>query len=98
MRSQDILPLLVKRFDFDLFVAYASIVDAFVSRAFGHNFDADAAWDKAFIDRVHACDEVEIAAGRVKPTHMLAVLTHARAGAHRYAGKMTPQFAIRRPD
>ena len=50
------------------------MIDPFVDRSFGHNFDANASWDRAFIDEVHGRDENEMHSGRIKPTHMLAVV------------------------
>jgi hypothetical protein len=97
LRSEEILPNLVNCFGFDLFVAYANVIEPFVGRAFGHNFNAEAAWDRAFIDRVHACDEGEISAGRIKPTHMLAVLSAERPGRLASAGVLTPESALRKP-
>jgi SAM-dependent methyltransferase len=74
IRAQDILPLLLARFEFELFIGYGNLVDPFIDRSFGPHFDADAAWDRDFIDRVHARDETEMLAGRNTPTHMIAVL------------------------
>lgn len=74
IRAQDILPLLIQRFHFEVFVAFGNVIDVFVDRNFGHNFDAEAQWDRALIDRIHAYDEAELAAGRLTPTHLLAVL------------------------
>ena len=74
VRAQDILPELIRRFHFDLFIGFANIIDPFIDRSFGFNFDAEAEWDRSFIDRVHARDEAELAAGRIKPTHMYAVM------------------------
>lgn len=95
IRAQDILPLLVERFHFEMFLAFGNVIDPFVDRAFGHNFSPDAEWDRNFIDRVHQRDEVEMAAGRIKPTHMLAVLTKSRTET-KILGSMTPEFAVRR--
>ena len=39
IRSQDILPLLIKKFQFDLFLGFANVVDVFVDRSFGHQTD-----------------------------------------------------------
>ena len=75
IRSQDILPLLIKKFHFDLFVAFANIVDVLVDRSFGHNFDTNNEWDQEFIDRVHAMDDLNIENGTIKPTHMTAAMT-----------------------
>lgn len=98
IRAQDILPLLIERFGFRLFIAYGSIVDPFIDRSFGHNFDVNNAWDREFVDRVQARDEAEILAGRVKPTHMLAVLVgdrHTETASWRH---LTPQFCLRSYD
>jgi SAM-dependent methyltransferase len=83
IRAQDILPLLVARFHFRLFVGFGNVMDPFVDRAFGHNFDPNGAWDRAFIDRLHRRDERELRAGNIKPTHMVAaagVLYSPRGG------------------
>lgn len=74
IRAQDILPLLLARFEFELFIGYGNLVDPFIDRSFGPHFDANAEWDRDFIDRVHARDEAEMLAGRITPTHMMAVL------------------------
>jgi SAM-dependent methyltransferase len=97
IRAQDILPLLVDRFHFHLFLAFGNIIDPFVDRAFGHNFNADGEWDRNFIDRVHARDETEMLAGNIKPTHMLAVMGKHPAPAPKYHPPLSPEFCIRRP-
>jgi hypothetical protein len=74
IRAQDILPLLLVRFEFELFIGYGNLVDPFIDRSFGPHFDANAAWDRDFIDRVHARDEAEMLAGRITPTHRIAVM------------------------
>ena len=70
-------------------------VDPFVERSFGPNFSVDREWDRDFIDRVHARDEQEIAAGRIKPTHMFAVMRTGALGESRTVGSLTPSGAIR---
>ena len=74
IRAQDILPLLLDRFHFDKFVGFGNLIDPFVDRSFGHNFDSNNEWDRAFIDEVHARDEAGFASGELTPTHMFAVL------------------------
>lgn len=98
IRAQDILPQLVERFDFDLFVAFANIVDPFIDRSFGSNFDPQADWDRAFIDRVHARDEAELATGRIKPTHMFAVMHPGSGEAKLHLPGLSPRQSIRRPE
>jgi len=98
IRAQDILPLLIERFDFSLFLGFANVVSPFVDRSFGHNFDAAAAWDRNFIDRVHAADEEGFAnAGRLKPTQMMAVMTPGPAGSHVFSRGISPAKALRDP-
>jgi len=98
IRAQDVLPLLLERFDFEFFLGFANIIDPFIDRSFGHHFNADAEWDREFIDRVHARDEAEILSGRIKPTHMLAVLRKDYTGTTSYWKHLTPQFCARAPD
>ena len=97
IRAQDILPLLLDRFHFELFVAYANVIDPFVDRTYGGNFDAAASWDRGFIDQVQARDEQEIASGRIKPTHMLAVLGKDPGVPTVVRDSLTPQFCLRDP-
>jgi SAM-dependent methyltransferase len=97
VRSQDILPLLVERFGFERFVAFGNVVDPFLERGFGHNFDALSSWDRAFVDEIHRRDEAEMAAGNVKPTHMFAVMSK-RAQATLAVAPFTPEFCVRRTD
>ena len=76
IRAEDILPELLKRFEFEYFFGFGNVVDPFVDRVFGPHFDVTKDWDRDFIDRVHAKDQELLAAGKIPPTHMLAVLRH----------------------
>jgi SAM-dependent methyltransferase len=96
IRAQDILPLLVQDFDFNLFIAYGNIIDIFVDRSFGWNFDANARWDRAFIDSVQAFDEEAILDGSLTPTHMFAVMTPERCSEHLYSRGLSPERSIRK--
>ncbi|RYD15251.1 MAG: class I SAM-dependent methyltransferase [Lysobacteraceae bacterium] len=98
VRAQDILPLLLARFDFEFFFAYGNVIDPFIDRGFGPNFDAEAAWDRSFIDRVHARDETALSAGEVTPTHMLAVLRRRPwSGTCAHRPGLAPERCVRRP-
>jgi SAM-dependent methyltransferase len=97
IRAQDILPLLIQNFSFDLFIPFGNIVDAFIDRGFGHNFNASGEWDRAFIDRVHARDEAEMRHGSIKPTHLVAVMAVGREGRELCLEGMTPKFCMRDP-
>lgn len=98
IRAQDILPLLLERFEFHVFIGFSNVVDVFIDRSFGHNFKADQEWDRAFIDRVHAFDEHALEAGSLTPTHMMAVMTVQRCAQHSYSRGLTPHESVRRPD
>ncbi|HEX7914303.1 class I SAM-dependent methyltransferase, partial [Rudaea sp.] len=102
IRAQDILPLLIERFDFDFFFAHSNLIDAFIDRSFGPHFDAESERDRVFIDRVQARDEAEILAGNITPTHMLAVLRRKdgcgdSGNAIRTWKHLTPAFCLRKP-
>jgi len=96
IRSQDILPLLTIRFDFSLFVAFGNVINPFVARTFGMNFDVDREWDRTFIDRVHAFDEEALGKGVLTPTQMLAAMTPGPSAEHRFSRGLTPERCIRR--
>ena len=95
IRAQDILPLLTRRFGFNLFIAFGNIIDPFIDRAFGPNFDPAIESDRAFIDRIQELDQAEIESGRVKPTHMIAVMTKEQYPGTRMHKHLSPEFCIR---
>ena len=97
IRAQDILPLLCERFQFELFLPYGNIVFPFVERPFGPNFDADAEWDRDFVDRLHARDEQGLLNGEWTPTSMLAVLRTEPVETRLRDSRLTPGACIRRP-
>lgn len=97
VRAQDILPLLNATFHPEVFLAFANVIDLFVDRGFGHNFDVDESGDRAFIDAVAQLDEAALALGLVKPTHLVA---HYRTQPVpcRYVEPMSPAFSVRAVD
>jgi SAM-dependent methyltransferase len=97
IRAQDILPLLIERFEFTLFVPFANVIDVFIDRAIGPNFDPGRPWDRAFIDRVHAADALAIRDGRVKPTHLLATMAVGTHASLRSPDGLSPAACVRRP-
>jgi len=74
IRAQEIVPLLTEYFHFRFFLGFGNVIDPFIDRSFGPHFNPANAWDREFIDEVHRRDEEEMAAGRLQPTHMLAIL------------------------
>jgi len=97
IRAQDILPLLVKNFHFESFVAYGNLPDVFVDRAFGHNFDTTNPEDTAFIDRIATMSDHLIDEGVLKPTQMAAAMRLEPCAPPRCYKHWTPEFCIRHP-
>jgi SAM-dependent methyltransferase len=98
IRAQDILPLLLERFHFHVFSAFGNVIDPFIDRAFGFHFDMSTEWDRAFIDEVHRRDELELAAGNIKPTHLVAVLGVQPPPAMQFHPPFTPEFCVRKAE
>lgn len=96
IRAQDILPLLLERFSFQTFIAWGNLIDPFIDRSFGHHFNVEQEWDRAFIDQVHALDEQEILAGRLTPTHLMGVMTVGTPRLREYARGLDPARCVRR--
>ncbi|MEO7325560.1 MAG: class I SAM-dependent methyltransferase [Dokdonella sp.] len=96
IRAQDVLRLLVDRFDFELFIPYANVIDPFIDRNFGPHFDAKNPRDREFIDRVQARDDAAIEAGIITPTHLIAVMRRRPyAGEQRIIGNRMPRDCVR---
>jgi SAM-dependent methyltransferase len=95
IRAQDILPLLIENFHFEVFIPFANVIDIFIDRGFGHNYDKNKTWDTDFIDRVHECDEKLIQSGEITPTHLMAVLKKSDSDKHVFSRNLTPDFCVR---
>jgi SAM-dependent methyltransferase len=96
-RAQDVLPLLLERLHFELFVAAGGIVDPFIDRAFGANFDPHREPERGFVDELALLDEAAIDAGLVKPTRMIAVLRRLPVESRRFFRHRSPEFCVRYP-
>jgi hypothetical protein len=66
-------------------------------KEYGHNFDKNAGWGKAFIDRVHTRYEQGILSSELKPTQMAAVMCKSQVESQLLHPKLTPEFCIRDP-
>lgn len=97
IRAQDILPLLLERFHVSVFLAFGNAIDVFVDRGFGHNFDPKGAWDRDFIDRVHAFDEEGFRNGTLTPTHLVAVFDKQPGRPALSSRGLRPEACVRRP-
>ena len=73
IRSQDILPLILAQgFKAWKFYGFGGVMDVFVDRCFGPNFDIKNDDDCFLIRRIGFLNEILLNAGLVKPTMMLA--------------------------
>jgi len=97
VRAQDILPLLLRMFHPENFVAFANVIDVFVDRGYGHNLDPASAEDTRFLDRVAQLDQLTIDLGIVKPTHLVASFRTTQVPA-RYPRHWRPDFCVRHTD
>lgn len=97
IRAQDILPLLLDSFHFSLFFGFANLIEPFIDRSFGPNFDAASEWDRQFIDAVAQRDELEIRSGRIKPTHLIAALCMRQSAGQLTRSNLAPELCVRRP-
>lgn len=97
IRAEDILPLLLESFHFESFMAFANIIDVFVDRSFGHNFDPTLQEDLDFIERVADLDEEKLDSGEVKPTHLVAAMRARPVAEPKVYRHWTPEFCVRPP-
>ena len=98
IRAQDILPLLVERFEFEVFAPYACIALPLVERRFGGNFDARDAADVAFVDRLARREAELLDSGAVKPTQLVAAMRRRRLAPCVSTLPFSPAECIRRID
>ncbi len=96
VRAQDILPCLLERLHMRVFAAYGGLVDPFIGRQFGHNFDPADPADTTFIDTVQRASDLLIDLGVLTPTGMYAVMS-ASPGQEVYY-RWRPERCIRDPD
>jgi len=95
IRAQDILPLLIKKFKFHRFLAFSNLINVFVDRSFGPNFDVNNAEDCYFIDFVAKLDDYFIESGKIKPIQMIAAMTRHQSAPVRIYKHLSPEFCIR---
>lgn len=97
IRAQDILPLLIDKFKFDIFIGFGNAILPFIDRGFGHHFRADGEWDCMFIDRVHAADELGFQTRTLTPCQMLAVTCVGANARNLFSRGISPAHAVRVP-
>jgi SAM-dependent methyltransferase len=95
IRAQDILPLLLDSFHPATYVTFANIIDPFVDRVYGPNFDPQNSEDTAFIEALATIDDATIDLGVTTPTHMFAAF-HTEPVECRYPRRRSPERTVRR--
>jgi SAM-dependent methyltransferase len=98
IRAQDILPLLNQKFHFEFFVYWGGVIDIFIDRGFGHNYDPKSDWDRRFIDQVQQVNFEKILEGAVKPTQMIAAMSKVNFSRKLYWYGLAPEFCTRYTD
>ena len=97
IRSQDILRLLVDRFEFEYFLGFGNLIDIFTGRGFGPNWNPDEKLDRAFIEFVQYLNDLLIDLGYIKPTRMCAAMVKEKTIMKTYKN-WTPEFCLRKPE
>jgi SAM-dependent methyltransferase len=94
VRAQDILQLCVQRFGFSRFYAFGGIVERFVNRGFGGNYQITSEDDCAFVDNLQLINDLAIDSGLIKPTQMAAYLHKGKRDCKFYSVR-SPAFCVR---
>jgi SAM-dependent methyltransferase len=100
IRSQDILPLLVRNFHFRYFVAWGGISFEFVGRRLAQNFSPHTAVGKEFLLELTSLEEKLTSEGVIKPDQMIATLTHKASQSEQVTcwQHWTPTYCIRKTE
>lgn len=97
VRAEDILPLLIERFQFERMCAWGGLTDIFVDRGFGHNFDRDDANDKSLIDDLASANDSLMRLGFIKPTQVIAVMSTGEPSSPKITDNKKPDYFVRDP-
>ena len=73
------------------------MIDLFVDRSFGPNYDPQNPEDVQFIDSVHQLDEKLISENILSPTSMVAVLVNEPVQETKIYKNWKPDFVVRKP-
>ncbi len=98
IRSQDIMPLLIRLFSFKTFFAVGGLVEVFVDRGYGPNYSIQNPSDLKFVDFLESLNAQLIELGFIKPTMLFADMRKRGkvSSACLYKGQ-TPEFCTRIP-
>ena len=74
IRAQDILPLLIKYFNFESVIWWGGLIEVFIDRGYGHNYIKNNIDDCKFIDNIHKLNEICIELNLIKPTQIIGAV------------------------
>lgn len=97
IRAEDILPLLLERFHPDAFITFMNVIDPFVDRIYGRNFDPERAEDQRFINLVGQLDDATLDLRLVTPTHLVGSF-RTRPCTARFPRSRSPDAVLRREE
>jgi hypothetical protein len=72
--AEDILPLMEKYFNFEIFLPFSCIINRFTDRGYGHNFHADIPEERALMETILKIDLQLLSEKRLSPVQMMAQL------------------------
>jgi len=81
IRAQDILPLLIEKFEFEFFIPFFSYIGRIIDRAYGHNYIVDLNKvdnDCLLLDHMWYMDELLLNKKYLAPTQMFAKVVDPR--------------------
>ncbi len=94
IRAQDILPLLIQWFDCEMFLPFATIINRFTDRGYGHNFHPDDPQDRDLIMRILDLDLALLKEKKLAPVQCLMKLRTKGAVRHLRYLFQTPEEVI----
>ena len=93
IRAQDVLPLLLERLHPEVYVTFGSVIDPFVDRVYGPNFDVEDPADVEVIDAIARLDDAALDLGIVTPTHLVATF-RPQPVTCRYPRRRSPERTV----
>ncbi len=81
IRAQDILPLLIDNYQFEVFVPFFSCINRIIDRVYGHNYNIDSNNpnnDIALLEHLWYMDELFLQTKYLPPTQMIAKVVDPR--------------------
>lgn len=94
IRSQDVLLLLIERFGYSNFYAFGGVVERFINRSYGQNYDISLREDVKFIEYLQKINDKLIDSSEIKPTQMVAYFCKGRTKGKHWRNR-TPLRSIR---